>query len=190
MSKNYISDQTFKGEDFTAKELSKAEYENCTFSQCNFAEVNLSGIIFLESRFEGCDLSLARLGDTAFRDVSFGACKMLGLRFDHCNEFLLSFRFKQCILDHSSFAGLKLKGTFYEDCQLKEADFSGADLSKAVLSGCDLYRTIFADTNLEGADLRTAVNFSIDPDANRLKKARFSFQNIAGLLNKYGIQIE
>jgi hypothetical protein len=33
-------------------------------------------------------------------------------------------------------------------------------------------------------------NYSIDPDLNKIKKARFSTQGIAGLLDKYDIEIE
>jgi hypothetical protein len=42
----------------------------------------------------------------------------------------------------------------------------------------------------QGADLRTAVNFSIDPATNRIAKAKFSTHNIAGLLHTYNIIIE
>jgi fluoroquinolone resistance protein len=53
-----------------------------------------------------------------------------------------------------------------------------------------LPRAVFDGTNLEGADLRSAYHFNIDPEKNRVKKARFSFNNVAGLLDKYGILIE
>jgi len=33
-------------------------------------------------------------------------------------------------------------------------------------------------------------NYSIDPELNKIKKARFSTQGIAGLLDKYDIEIE
>ena len=35
-----------------------------------------------------------------------------------------------------------------------------------------------------------AFNFSINPEINNLKKARFSTQNIVGLLDKYKIIVE
>lgn len=49
---------------------------------------------------------------------------------------------------------------------------------------------IFKNTNLESVDFRTSFNYSIDPDLNRIKKAKFSLSGIAGLLNKFDIEIE
>jgi hypothetical protein len=38
--------------------------------------------------------------------------------------------------------------------------------------------------------LRTSYNYSINPEVNRIKKAKFSTTGIAGLLHKYDIEIE
>jgi hypothetical protein len=43
---------------------------------------------------------------------------------------------------------------------------------------------------LEKADFRSAFNFSIDPEMNRMKKAKFSRTGVFGLLHKYNIEIE
>jgi len=43
---------------------------------------------------------------------------------------------------------------------------------------------------LENADLRTSYNYSIDPDANRIRKAKFSLPAVIGLLDKYYLDIE
>lgn len=43
---------------------------------------------------------------------------------------------------------------------------------------------------MEKADFRTSYNFSIDPDVNRIKKAKFSLDGVRGLLDKYDIQID
>jgi len=50
--------------------------------------------------------------------------------------------------------------------------------------------TIFKNTNLESVDFRTSFNYSIDPDLNRIKKANFLLSSIAGLLDKFDIEIE
>ena len=44
MSTPFISDQTFKGIDFTSKRLSKGDYENCIFDSCTFSK----GVSFWE----------------------------------------------------------------------------------------------------------------------------------------------
>ncbi len=114
---------------------------------------------------------------------------MLGLPFEHCNTFLLAFTFEGCNLALSSFFEMPLKKTVFTNCILHEAEFSGADLSGAVFDGCDLKRAIFDNTNLEKADFRTAFNYAFDPAQNKVKKARFSWPGVAGLLSKYDIEI-
>jgi uncharacterized protein YjbI with pentapeptide repeats len=115
---------------------------------------------------------------------------MLGLHFHNCNEFLFSVSFESCIVNLSSFHKLKLKKTRFVNSSFHEADFSEADLSQSTLDNCDLARAIFDGTNLERTDLRTAYNYSIDPKLNKIKKAKFSLQGVAGLLYKYDIDIE
>jgi uncharacterized protein YjbI with pentapeptide repeats len=83
-----------------------------------------------------------------------------------------------------------MKKTQFIDCSLKEVDFSEVELTEAVFIACDLIGTVFENTVLVKADLRTAINYSIDPERNKLKKARFSFPAAAGLLNKYQLVID
>lgn len=176
---------------FTTDGLNKGgEYEGCVFKACNFAGADLSGLIFIDCRFEQCDMSMAKLGNTSFQDVHFKGCKQLGLRFDECSKKILSFSFEGCTLNLSVFIQLKLKNTRFMDCQLREVDFGACDLTNADFSGSDLNSATFENTILEGADFRSAYNFSIDPELNKLRKARFSTQGLAGLLRKYQIVIE
>lgn len=186
----YYNDRQFKGENFAEQEIAAFEYENCTFINCVFTKADLSQTEFENCEFEDCDLSLAKLQGTAFRDVTFTNCKLLGLHFENCNNFSLSFTFKNCVLNFASFYKMKLKNICFEDCKLEETDFVETDLTKAVFKNCELKRASFSQTILDGADLRTAFNFSIDPETNRIKKAKFSTHNIAGLLDKYSIVIE
>jgi len=190
MIKKHIEGEDFNREDYTVRGLPYADYENCTFTGCNFSETDLAEVKFIECTFEGCDLSMAKLKGTAFQEVDFKTCKLLGLRFDECKDFLLSFRFEGCILSYASFYKLKLKNTHFVDCKLEQVEFVETDLSNAVFQHCDLSLAVFERTILEGADLKTAYNFSIDPENNRIKKAKFSVQNIVGLLDKYGIVVE
>jgi uncharacterized protein YjbI with pentapeptide repeats len=115
---------------------------------------------------------------------------MLGLRFDTCNEFGLSFSFDGCQLNLSSFFKTKIKKTVFKNSQLQETDFSQADLTSAMFDNCNLERATFDQTILEKSDLRTSYNYSLDPEINRIKKAKFSILGIAGLLDKYDIEIE
>jgi fluoroquinolone resistance protein len=95
-----------------------------------------------------------------------------------------------CNLQHASFYKLKLKHQQFNQCHLKETDFTAAQLIGSIFEGCDLAGAVFDGTNLEKADFATAVNYSIDPENNRIKKAKFSSSGLAGLLSKYDIEME
>jgi uncharacterized protein YjbI with pentapeptide repeats len=73
---------------------------------------------------------------------------------------------------------------------LQDADFAEADLTSALFDNCNLAQAVFDNTTLEKADFRTSYNFFIDPESNRLKKAKFSIEGVVGLLGKYDIIIE
>jgi uncharacterized protein YjbI with pentapeptide repeats len=85
---------------------------------------------------------------------------------------------------------MKIKSRIFKNCQLLETDFSESDLTASVFDNCDLSGATFDNTNIEKADFTTAFNFSIDPEINRIKKAKFSLPEVLGLLNKYDIVIE
>lgn len=186
MQKTYTVDRTFDGND----SLNKGEYENCIFNGCDFTGSDLSDYQFLDCVFDGCNFSMATLGNTAFRNVQFKECKMLGLQFDTCNEFGLSFYFDGCQLNHSSFYKTNIKKTVFKNSQLHETEFTETDLTSAVFDNCDLSQATFDQTILDKADFRTAYNYSIDPEINRIKKAKFSLSDVFGLLFKYDIEIE
>jgi fluoroquinolone resistance protein len=183
-------DKKFDKIDYTRQLFGRGEYEACTFTGCDLSNANMSDSTFLECAFVGCNLSMAQLGNTALRDVTFTDCKMLGLHFENCNEFGFSVSFDNCILNHSSFYRTKLKKTTFRDSKLQDVDFSECDLGSAVFQMCDLLRATFEKTILEKADLRTSFNYSIDPENNRIKKAKFSLAGAIGLLDKYDIDIE
>jgi uncharacterized protein YjbI with pentapeptide repeats len=85
---------------------------------------------------------------------------------------------------------MKIKKTIFKNSQLQEVDFAQADLSQAIFENCNLAQASFDHTILEKTDFRTAYNYSIDPEINRIKKAKFSVLGLSGLLDKYDIDIE
>lgn len=186
----FIEDKTFEKCQFQERPLDKGEYENCSFKQCDFSNTDLSGIRFQECQFVDCNLSLAKIAKTSFQDCIFSHCKMLGLRWDQCDEFGLTFRFENCQLNHSSFYKTKIKKTYFGNCQLQEVDFTECDLSGSEFVHCDLLKALFDRTILEKVDLRMAAHFSIDPENNRIKKAKFSIYGLPGLLHQYDIEVD
>jgi fluoroquinolone resistance protein len=174
-------DKTFEGIDFTEKVSSKREFVDCTFINCNFSKSDLSDDDFIDCHFKGCNLSLTKVENTG---------KLMGIDFSRCNNFNFSASFENCPLDYSSFFQKKMKKTLFTDCSLKETDFTETDLSMTIFKNCDLLNASFVHAILEKADFRTARNYALDPELNKIKKAKFSFPGVTGLLVKYNIDIE
>lgn len=183
-------DKTFTSIDYTEKKLKNREFINCEFMNCDFSKSDLSHNDFIDCHFKQCNFSLTIVAGTGFRDVTFTGCKILGIDFSKCNKFLFSFQFEKCHLDYSTFYGTKLKKTKFTECSLKETDFEEADLTASVFENCDLSGASFVRSVLEKADFRTARNFSFDPAANKVKQARFSALNLAGLLYQFNLDID
>lgn len=93
-------------------------------------------------------------------------------------------------MSFSSFYQLRLKGSVFKNCTLESVDFTESDLTSSIFDDSNLKQAIFENTILDNADFRVAQNFNIDPQKNRLKKAKFSQEGIRGLLMNYDIVIE
>jgi len=190
MSPQFIDDQTFKAVNFNQTTLQKGTYENCEFQDCNFATIPLTSITFIDCQFTNCDFSNAKLTETGIQNSIFEHCKLIGLRFDSCNQFLFAATFNHCRLDFSSFYEVNLTKTHFQDCSLEGVDFASANLSKVSLKKCNLTNAIFEQTNLVETDFRTAINFNIEPTDNQISKAKFTLVGLPNLLRKYKLTIE
>lgn len=56
--------------------------------------------------------------------------------------------------------------------------------------GVNLANTHFDSCPLKEANFTTAYNVQIDPEKNKMKGAKFSKENVAGMLEKYKISIQ
>jgi uncharacterized protein YjbI with pentapeptide repeats len=186
----FVTEKQFKGEDFTSTRLERAAYEECTFERCQFQNGFLDNQHFMECEFLACDLSNTNVKHCIFNSIIFKECKLLGLRFEDLNDSLLSLQFYDCQLDFASFFQLKIRNTVFKNCTLIETDFTETDLTGASFNGSNLDRTIFDETILDKVNFCEAHNFTIDPERNSLKKAKFSKDGLLGLLHKYDIDIE
>lgn len=185
----YFEEETFEQVDFSKKRIKIGEYENCTFLDCDFSNSDISELNFIDCEFKGCNLSMVNLDNTIFNNVIFIDCKMLGLQFENCNDLLLSISFYNCTLNHSSFSGVDSKITTFENSKLHEVDFTNSDLSKSIFNNCDFQNATFVNTNLQESDFTSSYNYVIDPEINRIRKAKFDLPGVLGLLTKYDIKI-
>jgi uncharacterized protein YjbI with pentapeptide repeats len=171
------------------KKINHKEFEDCIFKNCDFSNSDFSNSTFIDCEFIDCNLSLVKLAGTGLKTINFRNCKLLGIQFHTCDDFLFGVNFQDCTLDYASFANKKMQKTKFNGSSLKEVTFIGTDLTNASFENCNVERAIFNDSILNAADFSSAFNYSIDPEFNSMKKARFSSEGIAGLLDKYDIKI-
>ena len=192
------SDRTYAEETFEQVQLKQndvvsAEFRECRFVRCGFSDSVLRACAFEECVFLECDLSLVKLPHSSFSSTRFEGSKIIGVNWTEARWMALRLwqpvRFKNCIINHSTFLGLDLKGVSFVECMAKDVDFREANLSKADFSGSDLTGAQFGGTNLTGANLQSALNYSIDPGRNVLKGARFSLPEAMSLLSGLDIEI-
>lgn len=173
-----------------ATKVQQREFEGCIFKNCDFSNSDFSNNTFLECEFIDCNLSMLQLSNSGLQDVSFKNCKLLGIPFQSCNDFLFQVHFEACVLDYASFANKKMPKTKFIACSLKEVTFTGTNLTQSVFDHCNLENAIFNDTQLAAVDFTTAMHYKINPQFNPMKKAKFSTVGISGLLEQYDIKIE
>jgi uncharacterized protein YjbI with pentapeptide repeats len=102
----------------------------------------------------------------------------------------LSLKFKKCLIDTSNFSDLDLKNTLFQECVIRDTYFTTTNLTGSNFEGSDLRGSTFHNTILCKANLQGAINYSIDPSTNKLKKAKFSTPEVLNLLNHLDIIIE
>ena len=181
--------KVFENVNHSGKILRNREFYKCTFVMCDFTKSDLRGNDFEDCTFQDCNFSMTEIEGVGFRSAAFIGCKILGIDFTRCNKLMFSFRFENCILDYCTFFGTKLKKTHFIKCSLKEVDFGETDLTSSLFTNTDLMGAQFSNTVLEKADFSSATNFAIDPESNKLKKAKFSALQLEGLLYKYQLDI-
>ena len=181
--------QTFEKITYTGKIINGREFQECTFKQCDFTDSNFGNNKFIDCVFEGCNLSMLKLANATLSSAAFKDCKILGVNFHECSDFLFSVAFDNCVLDYSSFAGKKMPKTRFSNSSIKETTFANASLSGSKFEHCNLDRAIFNRTDLSSVNFVTATNFDIDPEINTLKKASFSADSLAGLLSRHQIKV-
>jgi uncharacterized protein YjbI with pentapeptide repeats len=181
--------QTFENESFSDKKISNKEFEDCVFKNCDFSYSDFSFNTFMDCEFIGCNLSNIKLWNSSLKTVIFKNCKLIGIEYNKCEDFLFSISFQDCILDFATFNNKKMPKTTFANCSLKEASFVETNLTQSVFENCDLDNSMFNKTILTAVDFSTAYNYKIDPEFNPMKKAKFTNNGIVGLLNKYDIKI-
>jgi fluoroquinolone resistance protein len=186
-------DQIFGNVHLEQGKILTGEFTDCKFVKCTFEAAVLSNCRFSSCTFQECNLSLIQISGSSFPATRFEKSKLIGVNWTPGNwsqsEFSQLEGFFDCVISHSTFIGLELKGIQIKNCLAHEVDFREANLSKVDFRGTDLAKSLFGNTNLTEADLSQARNYQIDPGRNILKKARFSLPEAMALLYSMDIEI-
>ena len=181
--------RVIKSEDFSKKSLEGRTFTSCSFNSCDFSESILRNAKFCTCTFVNCNLSLPKLDACRFQDARFIECKIVGAEFFKCEKIFFSASFKKCLLHYCNFSDLNMKNTSFNGSHLKENHFTNTSLSGADFTDTDLSGTIFHNCDLCKADFSRAMRYDIDPQTNKIKKAKFSLPEVIGLLRGFDITI-
>lgn len=179
---------SFTNINFSSEHTTDKEYEYCEFVNCTFPD--FSRLSFRDCVFKNCNLSNLKTSQTIFQNCVFKECKLLGINFSEAKDFAFEVHFENCNMDYASFDKKKMNKSSFKNSRLHGANFTETDLSKCILLNCDFYDALFSGTNLTGVDLSTCINFIIDPELNKIKKAKFSLHSLPNLLQRYDIVVD
>lgn len=178
------------GQKFTnLNNIPRANYQECVFKDCDLSNQNLSNYQFVECIWDCCNLSNCQMENTTLKDVVFKSSKLVGVMFEMVNPFLLKLHFEASILNFASFYKLKIPKTEFISCSIREVDFTETYLKESIFDSCDLTLSKFESTNLEKVDFSSSTGIGLNPSKNNIKKARFSRNELAGLLIDFDILI-
>lgn len=169
--------------------LKNIEFYNCSFKNCDFSNSS-----FFECRFEECNfiesnLSLLKIPSSQFIDCNFNNSKMLAIDWTQA-ENILEPVFNNCNLEGSVFFGLKLKNLTMMNCKSSECNFEEACLPQSKFNNTNFLNARFNKTDLSFCDFTEAINYNINPNFNKIKKAKFSLPEILTLLQCFDILIK
>lgn len=186
----YYVNKVFEKNEVPPTGTIETQFDACVFKNLDFTTTNFLGCDFTNCTFDNCNFSMVKFGLIGFDKVLFLNCKMIGADFSHTKDFLFAANFTNCILDYAAFMKKKNRKCHFNNCSLKGADFSEADLTSAIFERCDLSAAVFMRSILNEANFVSSINFTIDPEKNMLRKAKFAADGLVGLLTNYGIIVE
>lgn len=174
---------------YADKHIVNRFFDTCTFYKSALQNCLFDGCTFENCIFEECDLSLIKLKDTAFKGAHFNNCKAIGIHwFDAENP--LTIHFNRSNISYSSFFGKNLKKAQFVSCHALEVDFTECNLTQANFKDTELAGAKFSTTDLTQANFVGATNYYINPQINKVKKAKFKLPEALVFLQSLEIIIE
>ncbi len=179
----------FKGDTPFPDTLVEKEFYKCRFEGVDFTRHHFVTCRFENCYFKNCNLSLVNFKNSDLVDVKFDSSKLIGIDWREARE-PIRIALRDCKMNNSIFVGLSLQRLYLLNCEAAECDFQETNLRQSVFTGTDFRNARFVRTDLYRADFIDAVNYSIDPTNNNVKKAKFVYPEVLALLDKFDIEIE
>jgi uncharacterized protein YjbI with pentapeptide repeats len=187
--KEYYEEHSFEKINAGGNKFTHLEFFNCSFLSCQFANTIFENCVFEKCVFKNCDLSVAKFSGSSFVDIEFEDCKLLGIDWTLAQK-PSGLNFIKCILNDSTFNKMDLRSSEIKECIAHNTDFENANLSKTICAGTDFLNAKFNDADLSSADFTSAINYSINPNKTKIKKAKFSLPEAVNLLDAWDLEIE
>lgn len=183
----------FKGLSENGQQWQGIVFEDCEFVDCQFSESTFRRCQFIDCRFVRCNLSLLKVPLCQFNGVEFVECKLVGIDWTYATWSRLAFAaplsFTLCILNDSSFMGLSLDEVTMQACKAHDVDFREGSFNQANFRDTDFSHSLFGRTQLLGADFSQASHYDIDIFNNKIKGAKFSYDQAIRLLHALEIEL-
>jgi len=163
-------------------------FEHCTFYKCSLKGCTFEDCSFEKCTFNECDLSLIKFKNTALSDVQINGSKAIGIAW-HTASNPITINFNNSKISYSSFFGKSYKKGQLINCLADEVDFTNCNLTQANFAGTDLKNAIFSNTDITQANFVGALNYAININNNKTKKAKFSLPEALSFLHNLDIII-
>lgn len=179
-----------EGIEFVEFYMHEHTFDSCIFNMCTFTNADLNECTFQECKFNNCRFLMCKMETTVWDNSVFISCRLTGMNFAECSGFGFYQEYKDCLLDSCVFYNNTLKNMYFKKCMIRGSSFENCPMQEISFVETEFQDTGFLGCNLEKADFRTALGYTIDPKANKLKKAHFSLPAAASFLRYLGITIE
>lgn len=169
--------------------LKKGLHTETIIKNCRFSESDWRGLRFQSCLFLNCSLEFINMDGTGLMDAQFRECKLTGIDFNKCQSILFDISFDKCRLLSCNFSGLPMTGSVWKHSRFEECFFNESILKKSEFSESSFYKSEFFHCDLSGSDFSEARDYLINPTHNTIKKAKFSYPHVLGLLEAFEINV-
>lgn len=186
---DFYKEQSFEKLNLKDQKYIHVEFYKCSFASCIFTKSLFENCVFEKCSFSGCDLSVAKFSGSSFIDVKFIDSKLIGIDWTLVQK-PISVNFTKCILNESTFYKMDLRSAEITECIAHNSDFENTNLTKADCRKTDFLNAKFSEADLSYADFTEAINYSINPNNTKIKKAKFSLPEAVSLLDAWDVYID